>query len=160
MEGEKDWCSSWWNILDKGSALTQVGYCSKEVLNCETSLCTIVGVGIVTKYRQRGKISSLCYARTGSASSNFKWNPALPLTSYVVLEKSLHLSETQLPHLLQERFMHHSVEIRIEWDTVYKDLIQNFSTLFDSNSSVWRLTYILCSQESDSGKALSTHWLI
>ena len=47
MEGEKDWCSSWWNILDKGSALIQVGSCSREVLNCETSLCTFVGVSSV-----------------------------------------------------------------------------------------------------------------
>ena len=45
----------WWNSLDKGSALTQVGYCSGEVLSCETSLCTYVGVGIVTKHRQKGK---------------------------------------------------------------------------------------------------------
>ena len=30
-----------WNSLDKGSALTRVGYCSREALNCETSLCIL-----------------------------------------------------------------------------------------------------------------------
>ena len=54
-----------WNSLDKGSALTRVGYCSREALNCETSLCAVVGVGIVTKHRQRGTCSSLCYAQHG-----------------------------------------------------------------------------------------------
>ena len=49
LEGEKGWWPGGWNSLDKGSALTQVGYCSANVLNCETSLCTVVGVGIVTK---------------------------------------------------------------------------------------------------------------
>ena len=49
LEGEKGWWPGGWNSLDKGSALTQVGYCSAKVLNCETSLCTVVGVGIVTK---------------------------------------------------------------------------------------------------------------
>ena len=42
-----------WNSLEKGSALTQVGYCSREVLNCATSLCSCVGLGIVTKYIER-----------------------------------------------------------------------------------------------------------
>ena len=60
LEGEKGWWPGGWNSLDKGSALTQVGYCSGEVLNSEISLCTVVGVGIVTKYRQRWKCSSLC----------------------------------------------------------------------------------------------------
>lgn len=32
---------------EQRSALTQVGYCSREVLNCEPSLCTCVGLGIV-----------------------------------------------------------------------------------------------------------------
>ena len=54
-----------WDSVDKGSALTRVGYCSREALNCETSLCAVVGVGIVTKHRQRGKCSSLCYAQHG-----------------------------------------------------------------------------------------------
>ena len=44
-----------WNSLDKGSELSHVGYCSREALNCETSLCVVVAVGIVTKYRQRRK---------------------------------------------------------------------------------------------------------
>ena len=49
LEGGKEWWPGGWNSLDKGSALTQVGYCSREVLNCETSLCTVLGVGIVRK---------------------------------------------------------------------------------------------------------------
>ena len=65
LEGEKGWWPGGWNSLDKGSALTQVGYCSREALNCETSLCTFVGIGIVTKYRLREKLSSLCYGQQG-----------------------------------------------------------------------------------------------
>ena len=53
------------NYLDKCSALTKGGYCSREVLNCETSLCTVVGVEIVTKIRQRGKLPSFCYGQQG-----------------------------------------------------------------------------------------------
>ena len=52
-------------VVNKGSALTQVGNCSREVLNCESSLCTCVGLGIVAKYRLRGKLSSLCYGQQG-----------------------------------------------------------------------------------------------
>ena len=54
-----------WNSLEKHSALTEGGYCSREVLHCETSLCEVVGVGVVTKNRQRGKLSSLCYGQQG-----------------------------------------------------------------------------------------------
>ena len=41
------------------------GYCSREVLNRETSMWTCVGLGTVTKYRLRGKLSSLCYGQQG-----------------------------------------------------------------------------------------------
>ena len=45
--------------------------------------------------------------------------------------------------------LHHSVEVKIEWDTVHKDLTWDFSALVDSNSSVFRLTFI-CAQQSQT----------
>ena len=149
MEGEKEWCSRWWNSLDKGSALTQVGYCSREALNCETSLCTFVGIGIVTKYRLREKLSSLCYGQQGR---NQLWRRSTSNRTQLYLRPAVwsgvsHFTSLRLNcHTSSKNHsLHHSVEIRIEWDTVYKDWIWDFSTPFDSNSSVSRLLFILCS---------------
>lgn len=47
--------------MDKGLALTQVGYCPKGALNFETSLCIFCGSGILTKDSQKGKLSSLFF---------------------------------------------------------------------------------------------------
>ena len=67
----------------------------------------------MSQNKMERKTHLFAMANRGSASCDFRWNPALLLTSCVVLEKSLHLSETQFPHLLQTS-LHHSVEIRIE----------------------------------------------
>ena len=58
------------------------------------------------------------------------WQAVLPCRSHFTsLRLSCHTYS-------KNHSLHRSVEIRIQWDTVYKDLIQNFSTPFSSDSSV------------------------
>ena len=99
------------------TALTEGGYCWREVLNCETSLCAVVGVEIVTKIRQRGKLSpfAISRGRTNSGGGRLHMHLALPLTNCVTLEKSFHLSSWRFTcHTFPKNHsLHHSVKMRI-----------------------------------------------
>ena len=83
-----------WNSLEKHSALTEGGYCSREVLHCETSLCEVVGVGVVTKIDKEENSHPFATAsrgRTSSGGGQLHMKPSFA-SDQLCVEKSFHLS--------------------------------------------------------------------